>query len=229
MTRFFTRRSAVVVALVVAVVAAGVGVQVVAAQTPQVRVGGDVKAPLKLKNVDPVYPEDARAAGREGEVIMDITIGTDGFVTDVKVLNPAPPFVEPAVAAVRQWRYTPTLLNGQPVEVLMTVTIKFALRADPSQSERVRAGGGVSEPKLIKRVEPVYPPDALAAKLSGMVILDVVIGKDGSVVDAKVLRPVPMFEAAALEAVRQWKYTPTTLNGEPIEVLLIVTVHFRVQ
>ena len=226
MARFFTRRSAVVAAFVVAT---GVGAQVAAAQTPQVRVGGDVKAPAKLKHVEPVYPEAERAAGREGAVTMDITIGTDGFVTDAKVLNPEPPFAAPALAAVRQWRYTPTLLNGQPVEVLMTVTIKFAPGLDQNQSERVRAGGVVSEPRLIKHVAPVYPPDAVAAQLSGMVILDVVIGKDGSVVDAKVLRPIPMFEAAALEAVRQWKYTPSTLNGEPVEVLLIVTVHFKLQ
>ena len=223
MTRLSTRVAPIAVAFVVA----AVGIQ--AAQTPQVRVDGDVKAPVKLKHVDPAYPEDARAMGREGEVTMEITIGTDGSVKDAKVLNPMAPFADPALAAVRQWRYAPTLLNGQPVEVLMAVTVKFELGPDPNQSQRVRAGGVVPEPKLLKRVEPVYPPDALAAKVSGVVILDVAIGKDGAVVDAKVLRPVPMFEEAAVQAVRQWKYTASQMNGEPVEVLLIVTIHFKVQ
>ena len=224
MTKFLTRLVPVVVALVVG------GSSIAEAQTPQVRAGVDVNAPLKLKNVDPVYPEAERAAGREGSVIVEITIGTEGAVADAKLLSQtASPFNEPALAAVRQWRYTPTLLNGQPVEVHMTVTVKFALGPDPNQSQRVRAGGSVPEPKLLKRVEPVYPPDALAAGVSGMVILDLVIGKDGSVIDAKVLRPVPMFEAAAVAAVRQWKYTPSSLNGEPVEVLLIVTIHFAVK
>ena len=224
MTRFLT----CLVPVVALVVVAG-GSRVAAAQTPRVHVGAEVQAPLKLKHVDPVYPEAARAEGREGVVTMDITIATDGSVTDVRVLNPTPPFVEPALAAVKQWRYTPTLLNGQPVEVLMTVTVKFALGSDPNQSQAVRAGGIVPEPKLIKHVAPVYPPDAMAAGKEGMVILDVTIGKDGSVVGAKVLRQFPMFEAAGLDAVRQWKYTPSTLNGEPVEVLIVVTIHFRLK
>ena len=62
-----------------------------------------------------------------------------------------------------------------------------------------------------------------------MVIIEATIGKDGSVKDAKVLRPVPLLDQAALDAVKQWKYTPTLLNGVPVEVVMTVTVNFTLQ
>jgi protein TonB len=90
----------------------------------------------------------------------------------------------------------------------------------------VRVGGAIKAPELVKRVNPVYPAVARAAKLQGIVIIEAIIAKDGSVRDAKVLRPAPMLDQAALDAVSQWKYTPTTLNGEPVEVVMTVTVNF---
>jgi protein TonB len=99
----------------------------------------------------------------------------------------------------------------------------------PPPSAPVRAGGDIKEPKRIHYVEPTYPTIAKQAKVSGMVIIEATIGKDGSVRDAKVLRPAPLLDEAALAAVKQWKYTPTTLGGVPVEVLLIVTVNFTLK
>lgn len=100
-----------------------------APQPTPVRVGGNIKAPMKVVNVKPVYPASMRAAGRNGTVPLDALIGKDGTVVFARVLsaNVHPDFANAAVDAVRQWRFTPTLLNGQPVEVLMTVTITFSL------------------------------------------------------------------------------------------------------
>jgi protein TonB len=75
-------------------------------------------------------------------------------------------------------------------------------------------------------VRPVYPPDALAAQVSGVVILEATIAKDGSVRDVRVLRSIPMLDAAAIDAVSQWKFTATELNGVPVEVLMTVTINF---
>ena len=97
---------------------------------------------------------------------------------------------------------------------------------DPMQNKRVRVGGDVKEPKKIKDVKPAYPEDAKNAGVQGIVILETIIGTDGSVQEAKVLRPVPMLDKAALDAVIQWRYTPTLLNGEPVEVVMTVTVTF---
>jgi len=90
-----------------------------------VRVGGQIKEPKKLKNVAPVYPDIAKQARVQGVVILECTISPQGKVTDVKVLRGIPLLDSAAVDAVKQWVYTPTLLNGVPVPVIMTVTVNF--------------------------------------------------------------------------------------------------------
>ena len=75
-------------------------------------------------------------------------------------------------------------------------------------------------------VQPRYPLDAVAAKIEGIVILEAWVGMDGRVIDASVLRSVPLLDQAAIDAVRQWEYTPTLLNGAPTPVIMTVTVAF---
>lgn len=96
----------------------------------------------------------------------------------------------------------------------------------PPPQAPVRVGGDIKEPKKIRDVRPVYPQIAQTAKVQGIVIIEAIIGKDGNVRDAKVLRSVPLLDQAALEAVRQWRFTPTLLNGIPVEVVMTVTVNF---
>lgn len=90
----------------------------------------------------------------------------------------------------------------------------------------VRPGGRIMPPKKIKDVPPVYPALAQSAHITGAVTIEATIGTDGKVVDAKVVRSIPMLDQAALEAVRQWEYLPTMLNGVPVPVLVTVTVNF---
>jgi len=99
------------------------------APTPRgpVRVGGDIQEPKKIKHVNPAYPETAKRARAQGMVILECNISTEGRVTDVKVLRGVPLLDQAAIDAVRQWVYTPTLLNGTPVPVVMTVTVNFRL------------------------------------------------------------------------------------------------------
>lgn len=96
-------------------------------QTP-IHVGGSIRPPQKLTDVAPVYPPLAKIAHIEGVVILEAVIGEDGAVRDVRVLRSIQLLDEAAVDAVRQWRFTPTLLNGEPVPVVMTVTVAFKLR-----------------------------------------------------------------------------------------------------
>ena len=105
----------------------GRGVPQTATSSPS-RVGGNISAPTKTRDVPPQYPEVARAARVQGVVILEATIGATGNVTAVNVLRSVPLLDEAAVNAVRQWVYTPTLLNGVPVPVIMTVTVNFQLR-----------------------------------------------------------------------------------------------------
>ena len=94
-----------------------------------VRIGGNIKAPLKLQDVRPQYPEAMREAGLEGLVPMEALIDVDGRVASVRVLSAQvhPEFARAAEDAVRQWVFSPTLLNGSAVEVQMTVTVQFRL------------------------------------------------------------------------------------------------------
>jgi TonB family protein len=94
-----------------------------------IRVGGNIRPPMKVKDVHPVYPMSMREAGLEGVVPMQAIIARDGTVMSVRVLSAQvhPDLAAAAVTAVRQWRYEPTLLNGVPVEVVMTVAVDFGL------------------------------------------------------------------------------------------------------
>lgn len=98
-------------------------------QPVRVRMGGNIKQPMKTLDVRPVYPESMRAAGLEGVVPMEAVIGVDGRVLFARVVSAqvAPEFAASAIAAVKQWQFTPTLLNGVPVEVQMAVSISFGL------------------------------------------------------------------------------------------------------
>jgi protein TonB len=95
--------------------------------TQAVRVGGQIKEPKKVHNVSPAYPDIAKQARVQGIVILECTISPQGKVTDVKVLRGIPLLDQAAIDAVKQWVYTPTLLNGVPVPVIMTVTVNFKL------------------------------------------------------------------------------------------------------
>ncbi len=96
---------------------------------PQVvRVGGVISEPRKVKHVPPVYPNIAKVARIQGVVILECTISPQGRVESVRPLRGVPALDEAAVEAVKQWVYTPTLLGGVPVAVVMTVTVNFVLR-----------------------------------------------------------------------------------------------------
>jgi len=90
----------------------------------------------------------------------------------------------------------------------------------------VRVGGAVTAPALVTRVAPEYPNIAVNAKIQGVVILEAVVGRDGGVEEVKILRSIPLLDAAAIAAVRQWRYSPLLLNGEPQRFVLTVTLSF---
>jgi protein TonB len=79
---------------------------------------------------------------------------------------------------------------------------------------------------IVSKVAPVYPPDAKAARIQGSVVLGVIIGKDGTVQSERLISGHPMLAQSAIDAVKQWKYPPYLLNGNPVEVDTQVTVNF---
>ncbi len=91
----------------------------------------------------------------------------------------------------------------------------------------MRVGGIIRAPQKVHDVAPRYPVVAQQSRVQGFVILEAVISEDGAVQSLRVLRSQPLLDAAAVEAVRQWRFTPTLLNGQPVPVVMTVTVNFR--
>ena len=92
-----------------------------------------------------------------------------------------------------------------------------------------RIGGVIKAPEKIRDVKPVYPPIAQSAKIQGVVIIEALLAPDGTVVVARVLRSIPLLDEAALDAVRQWVFTPPLVDGTPQAVVMTVTVNFRLE
>ena len=98
--------------------------------------------------------------------------------------------------------------------------------ADPPAQGPIRLHSGIVPPRKIVNVPPVYPALARSAHIQGVIVLDAVIDTDGTVTAVRVLRPLPILDEAAVEAVRQWKYTPALANGRPVAVVMTVTINF---
>jgi periplasmic protein TonB len=95
-----------------------------------------------------------------------------------------------------------------------------------TKPKRITIGGNVQQAKLVRQPKPVYPPLAKQARISGVVHLAAIISKDGTIQDLKVISGHPLLIPSALEAVKQWVYQPTLLNGEPVEVSTQIDVNF---
>lgn len=145
-------------------------------------------------------------------------------------------FIQSAASAVRQSRFEAPAGGA----VVFNTVVQFAFDAeavvrDMPISERVtndgalRVGGNVRTPRKIKDARPVYPQEARDARVQGVVILEMRIDPDGRVGSARVLRSIPQLDQAALDAVQQWEFEPTLLNGAPVAVVMTVTVQFTAQ
>ncbi len=97
----------------------------------------------------------------------------------------------------------------------------------PAPPSQIRVGGAVQAARLVSSPQPLYPHLAAIARVEGMVVLDAVIGKDGHIKNLKVASGSPLLANAAIDAVKQWVYRPTYLNGRPVEVATEVDVRFQ--
>ena len=93
----------------------------------------------------------------------------------------------------------------------------------------VRVGGNIRRPEIIKLVKPEYPPQAISARIEGVVVLEATVTEQGDVADVKVISGPPMLIPAAIKAVEEWKYEPTLINGRPVSVILTANVNFSLR
>jgi len=96
----------------------------------------------------------------------------------------------------------------------------------PVTPKQIRVGGNVQAAKLVRQPKPTYPPLAKQARIQGTVRFNAVIGKDGAIANLQLMSGHPLLVPSATEAVRQWVYQPTLLNGEPVEVVTVIDVNF---
>jgi TonB family protein len=181
--------------------------------------------------VMPVYPEIAKAAHVQGPVLLRVTISRSGDIENLSAINGSTMLWSSAIDTVRQWKYKPYLLNGEPQEVETVVLVNFHLAPDGTTKvdlvpDPIRVSAGVISSLSIYKVNPVYPPDAKAAGIQGAVVLRAMLGKDGSVEALQVVSGPPALTPSALDAVKQWTYKPYMLNGQPVEVETTITVNY---
>jgi protein TonB len=168
----------------------------------------------------PTLPPPPPRAGRRPSVADDINLAAAPVT--------APPDIGPEVPidSVHDAPSVPVGIVEGVLESIVYAPTAPPVPAPPKPAVPVRAIGGIKPPMKIKDVAPKYSPIALAARAEGVVILEATIGLTGMVEDVRILRSIPLLDAAALEAVRQWEYSPTLLNGVPVPVLITVTVNF---
>ena len=114
----------------------------------------------------------------------------------------------------------------ESVQVAREAPVKQAATGPAPKPTMLRVGTGVQAAKLIRQVKPIYPQLARAARMSGMVRLQAIIAPDGRIRNLQLIDGPPLLVSAALDAVKQWRYEPTLLNGEPVEVITSIEVNF---
>jgi protein TonB len=206
---------------------------------------GPILAPTR--KIDPTYPAKARHAGVQGDVWLDLIVLADGTVQSVTVARSVDTVFgldQAAIAAVRQWQYPP-LTDGRASRPPLQVVIPFRLPdATPAAARATVEEFGVGAvrprpndprvvpPKLVQRVPPVYTTAGLRARIAGSVLVDAVVLADGRVGQVRVARSLDKptgLDDQALGAAREWTFTPGTLDGEPVSMIVSIVLTFSLR
>jgi len=195
-----------------------------------------------------VYSEEAKAAGIEGNVMVNVLIdetGTvisaeifggrvgkitrsaDGTTENIEMVQVNPLLGDAARQAALAAKFSPTTLDGVPVKVRGMIVYNFVAAAKPITATGGNyINGGVLNGKAVSLPLPGFPPAARAVRASGAVTVQVVIGESGDVISVLAVSGHPLLRAAAVEAARGAKFPPTLLSGEPVKVSGVVVYNF---
>jgi len=216
----------------------------------------DNPIPRRTRLVRPSYPPEAAVVGARANVRLRVTVDHLGSVGEARALGgpllgavaPGSPSEQAAFSAgllalarsatdaVAQWLYEPPADAPIAFDVVIGFTSEgdgevIAQSAAQSSSPvtqpiDARSAPTASAPQKVKHVNPIYPAAARERKITGVVILEARIEPDGRILEARVLRSIPELDDAALEAVKQWEFTPTLINGVPTPVTMTMTIQF---
>jgi TonB family protein len=174
---------------------------------------------------------------------MRISISESGDVETAKVIKDtasdhgADELYAPALEAIRQWKFEPYAKKGHAKKFATAIFLHFVpndrVFRDGLEQKPAGAAGQLIEvtdleamSTLTRLVVPTYPKEATETRLQGMAVVGVTIGKNGEVADVKQISAHPLIARAAVDAIRQWRFEPYKLNGEPIDVFAKLTVLF---
>ncbi len=203
------------------------------------RIAPAVMAGNLISIVGPIYPAEAKAAHREGTVVLNARISAKGIIESLTVESGEEIFRESAINAVQRWRYKPVITNGVPTEVDTTIILKYAFSAtgEPQvQTEHPenmppiprRIGGGVLPPRVIYQVEPEFTKKERAAGINANVLINLWVDEQGNPQHIRILRGFnETYNDKAVRAVEQYKFAPATENGKPVLVELNIEVNFK--
>ena len=194
-------------------------------------------APEVVKQVQPDYPDEAMKKRLEGTVWLQLLVGEEGKVTEVKVQkSDAEVFNKAAIDAGMQWLFKPASVNGKPIQVWVSVPFKFKLmtgKKDGASTETQKKPPPPDTPydkapEAIKQVPPSYPADAKKKGLEGMVWLKVWIDESGRVGKVAIQKSdSKVFESAAIAAAEQWAFRPAMRDGKPVDVWVTIPIRFK--
>jgi TonB family protein len=210
---------------------------------PQEQTGKETREPKLVKSVEPVYPEEAVEKSLEDTVVIEGRTDTEGNVIGVEILKGKHEILNKAAAeAVKQWKYEPMIIDGKARAIFFTVSCRFRLDPEKKKNVTVKSAeaadekaapvyaiGDIKGPKLITKVEPVYPEEAKKNGIKGIVIIEATTNDKGDVVDTNILKSVPGLDQAAIDALKQWKYEPMIISGKPKGFVFTVTMRFNLK
>ncbi len=220
-------KSRMVLAAVIALVPVAFAQQPDAPKPERIRVSSGVAEGQIIRRVDPVYPKEARENNIQGDVVLTATISKEGNIINLKLVSGPPLLADAATEAVKQWKYRPYLLDGEPIEIETTVTVRYSQQTASPRPTRVRVSSDVANALKIHDVQPQYPLEARAHHYQGDVLLAAIKSKEGNITGLKVVSGDPVLAEAAVDAVKHWKYRPYVLQGEPVEVETSVLIKFH--
>ena len=189
--------------------------------------GKGYSGPTPLSLVAAPFPAQAFSGG---EILLDAKVDTRGKVTDVRVVQGQPPFLEEVLGAVQTWTFLPASQNGRDVEARVGIVFQFAQPYLPKLMARVheyKETGTDSKDRgalPLYTLEPEYPANSVG---EGSVVLNEIVDKEGRVSSIHVVRDLASLTSPTVGAVRQWKFAPGKHGGEPVDSGVIVVVTFR--
>jgi TonB family protein len=196
-----------------------------------------------LKAPTPHCSQEAWKQGVLGSIVLDVVVSAQGEVLEPKYISGPPMLAQCAIDGVKQWKFTPYMRGGKPMDVKTRLEVAFgpsgstdavvATGHEGGQSGQ-ESHGVVAVPsmdvagKLVKGALPVYPQEAKLHGVQGDVVLRIVVSEQGDVVAVKYVEGPQQLARAAVDAVKQWKYTPFLVGGQPVAVRSDVVVSFAI-